>query len=64
MTQSKPIFVCDFKHNTPPFIDSLRTLMLPVTTVMYTHVTVTNAVCNSSNDGNEDDVDAHDISKQ
>ena len=54
-------FFCDFKHNTHPFIDSL--LMLTVTTVMYTYVAVTAAVCNSSNDCNEDDVDARDIIK-
>ena len=61
MPQSKPIFFCDFRHNTHPFIDSL--LMLTVTTVMYTYVAVTAAVCNSSNDCNEDDVDARDIIK-
>ena len=64
MTQSKPTFVCDFKHNTHPFIDSLRKLMLIVIIVMHTYVTATTGVCNISNDCNGDDVDAHAISKQ
>ena len=61
MTQSRPIFLCDFKHNTHPFIDSLH--MLTVTTVVYTYVTVTAAVCTSSNDCIEDDVDSRDVIK-
>ena len=59
MTQSKPSFVCDFKHNTHPFIDSLI-----VITAMHTYVTASTGVCNISNDCNGDDVDAHAISKQ
>ena len=39
-------------------------LMLPVMTVMYTYVTVTAIVCNSSNDSDKTDMDAPEIIKE
>ena len=41
-----------------------RMLMSLVTIVMYMNVTITAAVCNSSSDSNEDDMDAPEIIKK